>query len=147
MRFQTIIFLEGNNTGIEVPPEIVEALGRGKRPAVNVAVNGFSYRSTVAPMGGKYLIPLSAARRKEAGVSGGQSVEVELSLDEAPRDVEVPPDFAALLAEDATAKSFFDGLSYSNKLRHVLSIKDAKTPETRQRRVEKALEMLRAGKK
>ncbi len=147
MKFQTIIFLEGNNTGIEVPPEIVEALGGGKRPAVNVTVNGFSYRSTVAPMGGKYLIPLSAARRKEAGVSGGQSVEVELSLDEAPRDVEVPSDFAALLAEDAAAKAFFDGLSYSNRLRHVLSINDAKTPETRQRRIEKALEMLRAGKK
>ncbi len=147
MKFDTTIFLDGNNTGIEVPPEVVEALGGGKRPAVHVTVAGFSYRSTVAPMGGKFLIPLSAARRAEAGIAGGDSVEVELTLDTTPREVEMPADFAQALDVDAAARVFFDSLSYSNKLRHVLSITDAKTPETRQKRIDKAMDALRAGRK
>jgi hypothetical protein len=147
MKFTTTIFLDGNNTGIDVPKEVVDQLGDGKRPAVQVTVSGFSYRSTVAPMGGKYLIPLSAARRAEAGVKGGDVVEVELTLDKAPREVDVPPDFAAVLADAPAAKAFFESLSYSNQLRHVLSITDAKTDETRQKRIAKAMEMLIAGKK
>jgi antitoxin component of MazEF toxin-antitoxin module len=147
MRFTTTIFLDGNNTGIEVPPDLVEQLGGGKRPAVQVTVAGFTYRSTVAPMGGKFLIPLSAARRQEAGVKGGDKVEVELVLDTAPREVELPADLAAALAAEPNAKAFFDTLSYSNKLRHVLSITDAKTEATRQKRVAKVMEMLIAGKK
>ncbi|MBJ3784112.1 YdeI/OmpD-associated family protein [Devosia sediminis] len=147
MKFTTTIFLDGNNTGIEVPPEVVEQLGGGKRPAVHVTVAGFSYRSTVAPMGGRYLIPLSAARRAEAGVKGGDQVEVELTLDATPREVEVPPDLAAALAEDPKAKAFFEALSYSNQLKHVLSVTDAKTHETRQKRIIKAMETLAVGKK
>ena len=147
MKFSTSIFLDGNNTGIEVPAEVVAQLGSGKRPAVNVTVSGFSYRSTVAPMGGKYLIPLSAARRAEAGVKGGDVVEVELTLDTTPRVVELPADFASVLAGEPTAKAFFETLSYSNKLKHVLSITDAKTDETRRKRIAKAMDTLIAGKK
>lgn len=147
MKFTTTIFLDGNNTGIEVPAEVVEQLGGGKRPAVDVTVSGFSYRSTVAPMGGKFLIPLSAARRTEAGVKGGDVVEVELTLDTMPREVEIPADFAAVLAGDAKAKAFFETLSYSNQLKHVLSITEAKTDETRQKRIAKAMDTLIAGKK
>jgi antitoxin component of MazEF toxin-antitoxin module len=147
MKFTTTIFLDGNNTGIEVPPEVVEQLGGGKRQAVHVTVAGFSYRSTVSSMGGKFLIPLSAARRAEAGVKGGDAVEVELSLDTVPRVVDMPADFATRLEAEPKAKAFFETLSYSNQLRHVLSITDAKTDETRQKRIAKAIETLLAGKK
>lgn len=147
MKFTTTIFLDGNNTGIEVPPEAVEQLGGGKRPAVHVTVSGFPYRSTVSPMGGKFLIPLSAARRAEAGVKGGDVVQVELTLDTAPRAVDMPADFAIRLEAEPKAKAFFETLSYSNQLRHVLSITDAKTDETRQKRIAKAIETLLAGKK
>ena len=147
MKFETRIFQSGNNTGIEVPAEVVEGLGGGKKPAVAVTVSGYSYRSSIAVMGGRFLIPLSAERRAESGIKGGDAVEVELALDDKPREVTVPDDLAAALAGDAAAKTFFETLSYSNKLRHVLSVTDAKTPETRQRRIDKVLEMMRAGKK
>jgi hypothetical protein len=133
-------------TGIQVPEEVVTALGAGKRPAVNVTINGYTYRSTVAPMGGVYMLPVSAEIRANAGVAAGDEVEVEVELDTAPREVAVPPDFAAALDADAEAKRTFDALSYSNKRRHVLSIEGAKSDETRQRRVVKAVEELRAGK-
>ena len=147
MKFKTEILQAGNNTGIEVPPEVGEGLGGGRKPAVVVTIGSYSYRSTIAVMGGKNLIPLSSDRRAESGIKGGDAVEVELELDTAPREVAVPEDLSAAMAGDAAAKAFFETLSYSNKLKHALSVADAKTPETRARRVEKAMEMLRAGKK
>lgn len=132
---------------LRCPPEIVEQLGAGKRPAVEVTVSSLTYRSTVASMGGKFLIPLSAARRAESGVKGGDRVEVELALDTAPRSVEVPAEFAAALDAEPQAKAFFESLSYSGQLKHALSITDAKTDETRQKRIAKAMEALIAGRK
>ena len=110
-------------------------------------IGSYSYRSSIAVMGGKFLIPLSSERRAESGLKGGDPVEVQLALDDAPRVVTVPEDLSAALAGDAIARAFFEKLSYSNQLRHVLSITDAKTAETRQRRVDKAMETLRAGQK
>jgi hypothetical protein len=147
MKFKTSILQTGNNTGIEVPPEVVEGLGGGKKPAVVIRIGSYSYRSSIAVMGGKFLIPLSSERRTESGLKGGDPVEVQLALDDAPRMVTVPEDLSAALAGDAIAKAFFEKLSYSNQLRHVLSITDAKTAETRQRRIDKAVETLRAGQK
>ena len=147
MKFKTNVFQMGNNTGIEVPTEVIEGLGGGKKPAVVVTIGSFSYRSTVAVMGGKFLISLSAERRAESGLKGGDPIEVDLQLDTTPREVNVPEDLAAALAEDAAAKTFFETLSFSNKNKHVVSITDAKTPETRQKRIAKAMEMLRAGQK
>ncbi|KQX42550.1 hypothetical protein ASD04_00850 [Devosia sp. Root436] len=147
MKFNTTILQTGNNTGIEVPAEVVEGLGGGKKPAVAVTVGSYSYRSSIAMMGGKFLIPLSAERRAASGIKGGDAVEVELVLDTVPREVVVPAELDAAMARDAAARAFFETLSYSNKLRHVLSITDAKTPETRQKRIDKAMDMLRAGKK
>ncbi len=148
MKFQATLQLNGKTaTGIEVPPEIVEALGTGKRPAVTVTIGSYSYRSTVAPMGGKFYLPVSAEHRTAAGIAAGDAIEVELALDTAPREVEVPDDFAAAMAGDAAAKGFFESLSYSDRRRHVLAIAEAKTAETRQRRIVKAMELLRAGKK
>lgn len=147
MKYKTTILQIGNNTGIEVPQEVIDGLGAGKKPAVVITIGSYSYRSSVAVMGGKYLISLSADRRAESGLKGGDAIEVELELDTVPREVTVPDDLSAAMAGDAAAKAFFETLSYSNKLRHVLSITDAKTPETRAKRVDKAMEALRSGKK
>jgi hypothetical protein len=147
MKFQATIELGGKTaTGIQVPPEVVTALGAGKRPPVNVMINGYTYRSTVAMYGGVFMLPVSAEVREGAGVAAGDEVEVDLELDSQPREVTLPSDFAEALDQDAAAREFFDGLSYSNKRRFVLSIADAKTPETRQRRIEKAVSQLREGK-
>ncbi|NRQ37278.1 DUF1905 domain-containing protein [Nonomuraea sp. NN258] len=136
MRFLTTLELGGKTaTGFEVPAEVVESLGSGRRPAVDVTVNGYAYRSTVAVMGGRFMLPLSAEHRQGAGVAAGDELEVTLTLDTAPREVEVPGDLAAALAGSPEARRFFEGLSYSLKRRHVLHIADAKKPETRARRV------------
>lgn len=147
MRFREVIQLGGKTaTGIRVPEEVVAGLGAGKRPAVRVTINGYTYRSSVAPLGGEYMLPVSAEVRQQAGVSAGDEVEVDIELDTEPRQVTVPPDFAAALDGEPEARRFFEGLSYSNKRRFVLSIEDAKTAETRQRRIEKAVSQLRAGR-
>lgn len=145
--FKTTILQEGNNTGILVPENAVEKLASGKRPPVNVSLNGFTYRSTVAVMGGQFLIPLSAERRQKAKVKGGDQLEITLTLDTEPREVEVPEDFRAALSNDKKAQAFFEGLSYSAKLRYVLPVTQAKAEETRQRRIDKAIADLNAGKK
>ena len=126
---------DGNNTGIEVPADVVEALGAGKRPPVVVNVNGFEYRSTVAPMGGKYLVPFSAARRQESGINGGDAIDVELTLDTAPRTVEVPDDLRAALHASPTVAAAWEKLSTSNRKAQVESVLGAKAAETRARRI------------
>lgn len=148
MRFRTTIELGGKTaTGFEVPAQVVDELGAGRRPAVTVTVGGHSYPSTVAVMGGRFMVPLSAENRAASGVAAGDEVEVELVLDTAPRELVVPDDLAAAIAADAAAQAFFDSLSYSNRRRHVLSVEGAKTDATRQRRIAKAVEDLRAGRK
>ncbi|HEX6475423.1 MAG TPA: YdeI/OmpD-associated family protein [Candidatus Limnocylindria bacterium] len=147
MRFRATLETEGKTaTGINVPAEVVEALGAGKRPRVKVTINGHTYRSSVAVLGGRYMLGVSAENRAAAGVQGGDSIDVELELDTAPREVTVPPDFAAALTATPAAKATFDGLSYSNKSWHVLQIEGAKSDETRQRRIAKSVEALAAGK-
>jgi hypothetical protein len=147
MRFRTTIVQSGKTaTGIQVPDEVVEALGSGKRPAVKVTVNGYSYRNTVASMGGVFMVSLSAEHRAGAGVAGGDEVEVDLELDSAPREVTVPPELAAALDAEPAARATFDGLSYSNKSWHVLQVTEAKTEETRQRRIARSVEALKQGR-
>ena len=133
-------------TGIRVPPEVVASLGSSKRPAVRATINGYTYRSTVAPMGAEFMLPVSAEIRERAGVAAGDEVDVDLELDTEPREVSVPPDFAEALDRDADARRYFDGLSYSHKQQHVLAIEGAKSAETRQRRIAKAVSMLREGR-
>jgi Bacteriocin-protection, YdeI or OmpD-Associated/Domain of unknown function (DUF1905) len=146
MRFRTTILQGGKTaTGIQVPDEVVEALGSGKRPAVKVTINGFTYRSTVAVMGGVYMVGVSADNRAGAGVAGGDEVDVELELDTAPREVTVPADLAAALDAEPDARRTFDGLSYSNKSWHVLQVAGAKTDQTRRRRIAKSVEILKQG--
>jgi hypothetical protein len=147
VRFRTTIKQSGKTaTGIEIPEKIVEALESGKRPAVKVTINGYTYRSTVAVMGGVYMVGVSAEHRAGAGVAGGDKVDVDIELDTAPREVSVPADFAVALDAAPKARKAFEGLSYSNKSWHVLQVTGAKTDETRQRRIEKSIAMLRQGR-
>ncbi len=147
MRFRTTILQSDKTaTGIQVPDEVVEALGAGKRPPVHVTIRGYTYRSTVAVMGGVFMLGVSAANRAGAGVAGGDEVDVDIELDTAPREVTVPADLAAALDAEPTARRTFDALSYSNKSWHVLQIDGARTPETRQRRVSRSVEALKEGR-
>jgi Bacteriocin-protection, YdeI or OmpD-Associated/Domain of unknown function (DUF1905) len=147
MRFRTTILSAGKTAaGIEIPIEVVDALGTSRKPPVKVTINGFTYRSTVATVDGRFMVGVSNDVRKAAGVAAGETVDVELELDTEPRQVTIPPDLGAALDADEGAKQFFDGLSYSNKRRIVEPIADAKTPETRQRRIESSIARLRDGR-
>lgn len=130
MRFRTVVRLGGKTaTGIPVPEEVVEGLGKGKRPPVRATINGHTYRSTVASVDGEFMLPISAENREGAGVAAGDGVDVDIELD-----------------TDADARRFFDRLSYSKKQRLVLPIEQAMTNETRQRRIVRAVGMLGEGR-
>ncbi|MBN9141150.1 MAG: DUF1905 domain-containing protein [Micrococcales bacterium] len=144
MRFETTMSQFGNNTGIEVPAELLERLGGGKRPAVNVTVNGFSYPSTVGTMGGRHLIPFSSDKRAATGIAGGDAITVDLELDAAPRIVEPTPDLAEALAANPAAAAAWERLAPSHRKAHVTAIEGAKAAETRARRVAAAVEKLAA---
>jgi Domain of unknown function (DUF1905)/Bacteriocin-protection, YdeI or OmpD-Associated len=143
MKFRTYVEPPEPMKGLEVPPEVVEALGGGKRPAVTITINGHSWRSRVAIMRGRYLLGLSIANRKAAGVVTGDEVEVEVEIDTEPRVVVEPADFARALDADPVARTAYDRLSYNRKREHVLAIENAKKAETRTRLIEKALATLR----
>lgn len=145
--FRTTILQIGNNTGICIPDEIVEKLAAGKKPPVIVTINNYTYRNTIAVMGGKFMIGISADIRSKTGLKGGDEVTVTLELDTQPREVILPADFKEMLDKNPQAKQFFEQLSYSNKQRYVLPIGQAKTAETRQKRIEKAIQDLSEGKK
>ncbi|WP_420120618.1 DUF1905 domain-containing protein [Nakamurella sp.] len=139
----TLAATGGNNVGIEVPPEIVESFGRGKRVPVVVTIDGgFTYRTTVGSMGGRLLISFNAEVRAATGRGAGDEVDVALELDDAPRTVEVPPALADALATDPGAARAWAGLSASKQRAHALSVAGAKTDATRDRRVQKVLDEL-----
>jgi hypothetical protein len=145
VKFRAIVELSGKTaTGIRVPAEVVERLGQRRRPPVSVTIGGYTYRSTVGVLGGQLMLPLSAENRAAAGVAVGDEIEVELELDTQSREVSVPADFADALSTDATARQGFSKLSSSHQQRWILSITSAKAEETRQRRIDKAIEALRA---
>jgi len=140
MRFRGIVALGGKTaTGIEVPAAVLTALGPGKRLPVTVNVGGHSYRTTVAPMGGAYFVPLSAEHRTAAGVAAGDEIDVEIVLDTAERTVDVPPDLLEALDRAGAARRAFDALSYTRRKEWARLVESAKTPETRQRRIAKAV--------
>jgi hypothetical protein len=147
VRFRTTIQQNGRTAlGFEVPADAVESLGAGKRPRVTVTINGYTYRNTVAVMGGAFMIGVSSEHRGPAGIAGGEDVDVELALDTAPREVRVPPELGAALDADPAARATFDRLSYSNKSWHVLQVTGTRNPETRARRIEKSIAALREGR-
>jgi hypothetical protein len=144
--FDTTLIQEGKTaTGIEVPPDVVATLGSSKKPAVKVTLNGYAYRSTIAVMNGRFMLPVSAEHRQGAGLQAGDRVEVTLELDTEPRVVSVPEDLQTALEAEATALERFAKLSYSGKRQHVLAVEGTKNPETRARRVAKVVQTLRDG--
>jgi len=146
LTFQTTVAARGNNTGIEVPDELIAELGAGRRPPVLVKLNGYEYRTTVGVMGGTAMVSVSAAVRAATGLAGGDPVTVTLTVADTPREVEIPADLAAALAADETAAAFFAGLSNSLQRYHCDNVTGAKTPETRQRRIDKAVALFREGR-
>ena len=147
MKFRAEILQGGKTaTGIHVPDAVVAALGSSRKPAVSATINGYTYRSSIASMGGRFMLPVSAEVRGKAGVAGGDMVEIEIELDTTPRQVVVPDDLAVALDGEPAARAFFDKLSYSNRLRHVLAINQAKTDQTRQRRIAKSVAGFAEGK-
>lgn len=145
--FETILSSSGKNTGIPVPTQVITQLGQGHRPPVLVTVNGYQYRSTVAVMAGQHLIGVSAAVRAATGLKGGDPISVTLQVADSPREVDLPADFAAAMDERPPARQFFDRLPNSLQRYHVDTINAAKAPETRQRRIDKAVALFLAGQR
>lgn len=143
MKFRTHVEPPEPMRGLEVPQEVVEALGGGRRPRVTITINGHSWKSRVAIMRGRYLLGLSNANRRAAGVAVGDEVEVEVDFDAELPVVDEPVDFARALDADPVARAAYDRLPYGRRREHVRAIETAKRPETRARRIEKALETLR----
>ena len=145
MRFKARVLLAGETaTGVEVPARVVEGLGSTKRPLVKVTINNYTYRSAIAPMGGTFMLGISDEVRKNAGVSAGDSIDVDVELDTEKREVEVPPELKKALAKDAAARKYFESLSYSRKVALVNPIASGKTTETRERNLAKAMKELKA---
>jgi hypothetical protein len=142
----TIVQTGKTACGIQVPEAVVEALGGSKRPAVVVALDGYTYRSTVAPMGGGWWVGVNSDHRAASGLKAGDEVQVTLELDTAPRELAVPPELEVALDADPVARAFFDGLSYSNRRVFTLSVEGTSNPETKARRVEKAIGLMREGR-
>ncbi len=147
IRFKAELELTGRTAaGFEVPDEVVERLDGGGHPKVVVSVNGYTFRTSVAKMGGRYLLGVSAARRAEGSIAPGEVYDVGVALDTALREVELPDDFAAALSVHRGAQDFWDGLSYSKQSWHVLQVTGAKKPQTRRARIERSIAMLAAGR-
>ena len=148
MKFHGTLDLHGKTaTGISVPDDIIEALGGGKRPPVVVTIGGHTFRTTIAPMGGQFLLGVNAENRAAAGAAAGDELDVEIALDTAPREITAPDDLAAALNADAKASATFDSLSYTHRKEWVRWIEEAKKAETRQARVEKTVATLHEGKR
>lgn len=145
--FRATIIQSGKTAcGIQVPEAVVEALGGSKRPAVVVTLDHYTYRSTVAPMGGEWWVGVNSDHRAASGLKAGDEVQVTLELDTAPRELEIPPELATALDADPVARAFFDGLSYSNKRVFTLSVEGTSNSETKARRVQKAIALMCEGR-
>ncbi len=144
MQFHATVGLDGKTaTGITVPDDVIVALGAGNRPRVRVTFAGYTYQTTVARMRGEFKFPVSAAVREQTGVAAGDEVDVTIEPDTEPRELAVPADLAAALDAEPGVRAAFDTLSYTNRKRYVLAVEEAKTAETRERRIARAVGELR----
>lgn len=147
LKFSTILLEAGKTaTGIKIPDDIIEKLGGGKKPLVKITINNFTYRSAVAVMGGAYMVGVNAVNRDAAKVKGGDKIDVAIELDTEERTVETPADFSKALNKNSAAKKMFGTLSNSKKKTLVIPIANAKTDETRNRNIEKAINILLTAK-
>lgn len=144
MKFRAKVIPSGNATGVEVPQRVIDAFGSGKRPKVVITINGHSWRSRVASMGGRFIVGISAANRAASRIGEGDVVEVDLKLDTEPRVVPEPPDLAKALNDDPEARATFDRLPYGLKRKHLAAIEEAKASEVRQRRIAKLVTTMRS---
>jgi hypothetical protein len=145
-RFETVLTAEDGGVFFELPLDVPAVFGRARAP-VRGTINGHPFRSTVAVYGGRYYLPVRRALREAAGVAAGEVVVVELESDDQPRTVDPPEDLAAALAGDAEAKAAFDGLSFTHQREYAEWVAEARRAETRRRRVEQAVQMLRDGRR
>ena len=143
MRFQAKVIPSGNATGVEVPDDVMQALGPQGRPPVTITINGHTWRSRVAAMRGQRLIGISAAHRAAASISAGDVIEIDVEIDESPREVVEPADLANALDKCPQARTSFDHLPFGLQQKHVKTIEEAKTDEVRERRVRKLVDTLR----
>jgi bacteriocin resistance YdeI/OmpD-like protein/uncharacterized protein DUF1905 len=135
-----------NTAGFVVPDDFVAQLGGGRHPKVRVRLNGTEFATSIAAMGGRFLLGVSAERRQAAGVTAGETYDVDIELDTEPRQLEVPDDLAAALDAEPAARALFDSLSYSKRQWHVLQVTGAKHAETRARRITTSVRMLAEGR-
>jgi hypothetical protein len=147
LSFTTQLEPRGPAAAVVLDDGQVEALGEGaKRFPVVATVNGHTWRTSVARMGGEFLVGLPREVRAGAGVQAGDEVSVSLELDTKPREVEMPESLVSALEADPAAKAAFDGMAFTHRKEYARWIAEAKREETRQNRIAKALEMLKAGK-
>ena len=139
--FQTIIKGFGNNAGIEVPEKAINDLDSGKKPPVNITIGNYTYKSTVAVMGGKYMISLSKAHREASGLAAGDKIIVELELDASERTVSIPTELQVALNNEKLDK-VFSQLAYSKRKEFCRQVSDAKADDTRNRRIARILSQL-----
>ena len=142
MQFRAVVIPSGNAMAVELPDEVMQTLGSEARPPVAIVINGHSWRSRVAVMNGQRLVGISAAHRAAAGIELGQTIEIDITLDTAPRDVEEPDDLKSALDHTPSARAAFDKLPFGLRTKHVRDIEAAKTPEVRARRIAKLVETL-----
>lgn len=142
MQFRAVVIPSGNATAVELPDVVMAALGPEARPPVAITINGHTWRSRVALKNGQRLVGISAAQRTAAGIAEGQAIELDVTLDTAPRDVEEPDDFKLALDASPAARAAFDKLPFGLKTKHVREIEAAKTAEVRARRIGKLVETL-----
>lgn len=142
MRFQATVIPSGNATAVELPAEVVKALGPAARPPIVITINGYAWRSRVAAMRGQRLVGISRAQRDACRIAEGDVVEVDLELDIEPRVVPEPADLAEALDGQPDARAAFDRLPFGLKRKHVADIEAAKSAEVRQRRIAKLVLIL-----
>ena len=140
--FQAKVLPSGNATAVEVPKDGIESFGAGARPPVAISINDHRWRSRIAVMNGKCLVGISAANRRESGIAEGDLVDVQIELDEEPRTLPEPTDLSEALRKNKGARAAFDSLPFGLKRKHVAAIEDAKSLETRQRRIAKLVSEL-----
>lgn len=144
MQFRAVVIPSGNATAVEIPDAVMQSLGPEARPPVVITISGYSWRSRVAIKNGQRLVGISAAHREAAGIAEGQAIDLDISLDTAPREVEEPDDLKSALDANPSARAAFDKLPLGLKAKHVRDIEAATKPEVRARRVAKLVETLGA---
>ena len=134
-------------TGITIPFDVQKTYGTRARVPVRGTINGFPYRGSLFPMGGKFIFVVNRELRTNAKVKGGDQISVTMERDDEPRIITPPADLARALKANKAAQAAWDKLSYTHQKEHARAVEDAKRPETRVRRIEKTVAELTSGKK